>query len=379
VRGAGVLTPPEERREALLEGRAFAPDPLLLPRPPVPLRAQLIDLPFQVPDLALSCENTGLPGPLLPPDQDPVGGHHVAVEGHVGVPHAVAVPEPDGGVEGADQERSPEQSPDQIQALRRRRNDLGERCDDALLADVSQFLVPCPQGHRDKRSPTLPGLLEVVDGRESLGVVPDHHRLHPLSKNRLDRLLVHGVGFDHLAHHAEDPAILLVDGLGVPEVLENGAHPRGSPVPPLAKSGKSRQPRFGRPKLALGQPGRLDRRVEPRVRLRQRRSRILPGALRGLECLPRRRLGGGRRIELERSLPHRGGRLFDPLREAGEGSLPLRDPLRERFGAGPRVGVLRDPHDQVGLGALGLLPGETVLFARCGQRGVLLLPTRAGM
>ena len=218
-----------------------------------------------------------------------------------------------------------------------------------------------------------------MDRGESLGVVADHHRLHPLAEDRLDRLLVGGIGLDHLAHHAEDPAIVRIGGLDAAEVLENRPNPRGGPVHPLPEPGKGGSSRFGGSKLALGAPGRLDRFVERRVRGGERRPGVFPGPLRDLEGLPRRGLGGRRRVEVARSLFHRGGRLFEgPVRKTGHGSFPLRDPLRQRFGAGPRVGVLGHAHDQVGLGALDLFLGEAVLFARRRQRGVLLLPTGPG-
>src|SRR3972149_6360794 len=64
--------------------------------------------------------------------------------------------------------------------------------------------------------------------------------------------------------------------------------------------------------------------------------------------------------------------------EEAQAPPPSRDPLRERFGAGPRIGVLGYAHHQVGLGALDFLLRKPVPFARRGQQGVFLLPARPG-
>ncbi len=310
----------------------------------------------KLPNLALHRQDAGFSLFLGAAHQDAVRGDHVPVEGYVGAPHAVAIPEPQGALQVAHQEGTPQQAVHKVPALRRHPYDLGQGCDHAFLSPVRGKFLTGSKRHRHERSPPLTGFLEVLEGGKAFGLVPDDHGLDPLAEHRLHGPFVRCVGLDQFSDDPEYPAFAV--SVPVPQVvLQHGPDAGGGPVPLFLYPGERVQAgaRCFEPGFCF--PAGIRHHVEARGPLGQERSRLLPRLLRRRKGLPNLFFRRARPPVLLLRAPGEGFRLRDPVVETRHRPRVLLDHLLNRLRTGEGIRVESHAHHEVGLRLLGHLPG----------------------
>ena len=98
-------------------------------------------------------------------------------------------------------------------------HNFDERGDHAFFSPVRGGLLPRTQGYRYERTPSLAGILEVLEGGEAFRVVPHHDGLDPLAKDRFHGPFIGRVGFDEFADHSEYPPFASAVAVPFPEVM----------------------------------------------------------------------------------------------------------------------------------------------------------------